>query len=454
VTFKRFPDDFLFGAATSSFQIEGSTHADGRGPSIWDTFCAEPGRIKDATDGRVACEHYTRMPQDVALMASLGLQAYRFSVAWPRVLPEGRGRIEPRGLDFYERLVDALLARGIQPWCTLYHWDLPDVLEQRGGWPARETCDAFVEYADVVTRRLGDRVKHWITHNEPWCISMLGYMTGEQAPGKRDWGLALRAAHHVLLSHGQAVPVIRANSAGAQVGIVVNLCPAEPASPSAADADATRAFDGWFNRWYLDPVHGRGYPQDVIEDYARKGHIPAPSLDFVRPGDLETMGVQTDFLGINYYSRAVIRSEAVPEHENAPPTVVADGPRTDMGWEVAPAALTRLLRDLHTTYGPQALYITENGCAYPTAPDADGRVRDVERVAYFASHLDACHDAVSAGVPLKGYFAWSLMDNFEWAWGYEKRFGLVWVDYETQTRVLKDSAHLYRQVISARGLDA
>ncbi len=454
MSFRRFPEGFLFGAATSSFQIEGATEADGRGASIWDTFCAEPGRIHDATDGRRACEHYVRMPEDVAMMADLGLRAYRFSVAWPRILPEGRGRVEPRGLAFYDRLVDRLLERKIEPWVTLYHWDLPEVLSQAGGWPARETGDAFVEYAAVVAARLGDRVKHWITHNEPWCISMLGYMTGEQAPGHKNWGEALRAAHHVMLSHGQAVPVIRAHSAGAKVGIVVNLCPAEPASPSAADADATRAFDGFFNRWFLDPVYGKGYPRDVIEDYARLGRIPAAELDFVRPGDLEAMAAPTDFLGINYYSRAVIRSDSVPESENAPRTVFATGERTDMDWEVAPQALTALLKRVQRDYAPAALYITENGCAYATAPDADGHVRDVERTRYFETHLAACLDATDAGVPLQGYFAWSLMDNFEWAWGYEKRFGLVWVDYETQVRIPKDSAHLYSRVIAAHGLES
>lgn len=451
---RRFPDGFIFGAATSSFQIEGSTDVDGRGPSIWDTFCATPGRIKDATDGRRACEHYTRMPEDVALMAELGLKAYRFSVAWPRILPEGRGRVEPRGLAFYDRLVDQLLERGIQPWCTLYHWDLPDLLERAGGWPERPICDAFVEYTDVVTRRLGDRVKHWITHNEPWCIAMLGYMTGEQAPGYTDWPKALRAVHHVLLSHGMAVPVVRANSPGAQVGLVVNLCPAEPASPSDADADETRAFDGFFNRYYLDPVYGRGYPRDVLEDYVRKGHIPSTTLDCVRDGDLETMSVATDFLGINYYSRAVIRSDRVPESENAPRTVFQSDDKTDMDWEVAPESLTKVLERVHRDYAPPALYVTENGCAYATAPDAEGRVLDTERASYFKSHISACHDAIERGVPLKGYFAWSLLDNFEWAWGYEKRFGMVWVDYETQQRVPKASAWLYRRIIAQHGVEA
>lgn len=450
---RTFPDGFLWGAATSSFQIEGATEADGRGESIWDRFCATPGKIADGTDGRIACDHYHRWAEDIGLLDALGVAAYRFSIAWPRILPAGRGAVAEAGLDFYDKLVDGLLAKDIQPWVTLYHWDLPQALQDLGGWPSRDTCEAFVEYADVVSRRLGDRVKHWITHNEPWCIAHLGHLSGEQAPGLSSWEAMLPAAHHVMLSHGMAVPVIRANSADAKVGIVINLTPAEPASPSDADVEATRKYDGWFNRWYLDPVHGRGYPKDVVADFVKDGHIPDDTLPFVRPGDFETMAVSTDFLGINYYSRAVCRSESIPEDENDPQEVFASDDVTDMGWEVSPKGLTDILVRLERDYGSQDLYVTENGCAYPTGPDADGRIRDVERQRYFESHAAACLDAIEQGVPLRGYFAWSLMDNFEWAYGYEKRFGLVHVDYETQERTLKDSAHTYRNIISRNAVE-
>jgi beta-glucosidase len=450
---RQFPPDFLWGVATSSYQIEGATTADGRGESIWDRFCDTPGKIADGTDGSVACDHYRRWREDVELMRWLGIKAYRFSIAWPRVMPTGRGRVNLAGLDFYSRLVDGLLGAGIEPVVTLYHWDLPQALDDQGGWPARDTVSAFVEYADQVSRVLGDRVKRWITHNEPWCISVLGYATGEHAPGHKSWGEALATAHHLLVSHGQAVPVLRANVKDAEVGITLNLVPAQPASPSAADQDACRAFDGAFNRWYLDPLHGRGYPKDVIADHVAAGRLPSDTLGFVRPGDLETIATPTDFLGVNYYSRGIIRSDRIPESQNAPRTVHAEQERTDMDWEVYARGLTDLLVRLHEDYQPPRIYITENGAAYATGPDADGRVRDAKRVHYLRTHLEASLDAIQRGVPLGGYFAWSLLDNFEWAYGYQKRFGLVFVDYATQKRIPKDSAHLYRAVVARNGLD-
>ncbi len=445
-----FPERFVWGAATSSYQIEGAADVDGRGPSIWDTFCAREGTIADGTDGAVACDHYHRAADDVALMAELGLQAYRFSIAWPRVLPKGRGAVEPRGLDFYDRLVDRLLAAGITPWVTLYHWDLPQALQDEGGWQARSTAHAFAEYAHIVATRLGDRVEHWITHNEPWCASVLGHLNGEHAPGLKSSQAHLESSHHLLLSHGWAVPIIRAAAPGAQVGITLNLVPAEPASPSAADAEATARFDGWFNRWYLDPIAGRGYPKDMLERYRAEGYID--DWSFNRPGDLHAMAAQTDFLGINYYSRGIVRSDKVPEEENAPITVRPRDELTDMQWEVYADGLRQLLERVHRDYDHPAIYITENGAAYDTAPDASGRVPDERRRSYLERHLQACHRAISAGVPLAGYFAWSLMDNFEWAFGYEKRFGLVWVDYETQKRTPKDSALWYRDVIRRGGV--
>ena len=444
----RFPKDFTWGVATSAYQIEGYTDADGRGESIWDRFAAKPGAIQDGTDGSRACEHYRRWGEDVALMDDLGVGAYRFSIAWPRVMPTGRGPVNKKGLDFYDHLVDALLERGIKPWATLYHWDLPQALQDAGGWPARETIDAFVAYADVVSRRLGDRVKDWITHNEPWCIAVLGHELGEHAPGHKSVPEAMAASHHLLVSHGLSVPIIRANSAGAKVGITLNLTPAYPASPSEADADAARRFDGWFNRWYLDPLYGRGYPEDIIADRRKEGHLPKGSLPWLRPGDLTAIATPTDFLGVNYYSRAVMRSDSIPEVKNLPRTehVAPESEHTDMGWEVYPEGLTDLLVDLHQTYPVRSLAITENGAAYDTGPDADGGIHDVRRVEYLQKHLVAAHRAIEAGVPLDAYFLWSLLDNFEWAYGYTKRFGAVWVDYENQLRRLKESAIWYRDV--------
>jgi beta-glucosidase len=449
---KRFPDDFVWGAATSAYQIEGAVREDGRGESIWDRFTAEPGRISDGSDASVACDHYHRVDEDLAVLSWLGVRSYRFSIAWPRVLPTGRGAVNTPGLDFYDRLVDELLARGIEPFVTLNHWDLPQALHDAGGWPARDTVDAFVRYAEIVMRRLGDRVRRVCTHNEPWCISALGFGRGEHAPGEQSWPRALAAAHHLLLSHGRAVEAMRAVAPAAQLGIVLNLVPAEPASPSEHDRDACRAFDGSFNRWFLDPLYGRGYPRDVIDDHVRVGHLETRDLPFVRDGDLRTIATATDFLGINYYSRAVTRSSAVPEHENAPPTVVASGERTDMGWEVAPDGLLAILRRVHTDYAPPRLYITENGAAYGTAPDASGRVRDVSRQVYLWSHFEAAHAAIAEGIPLAGYYLWSLLDNFEWGEGYSKRFGLFWVDYQTQARLPKDSAHLCRHIIRGNTL--
>jgi beta-glucosidase len=449
---KRFPENFVWGAATSAYQIEGAVREDGRGESIWDRFAAQPGRISDGSDASVACDHYRRFDRDLDILQWLGVRAYRFSIAWPRVLPSGRGAVNSAGLDFYDRLVDNLLARGIEPFVTLNHWDLPQELHDAGSWPSRETVGAFVSYAEIVMRRLGDRVRRVCTHNEPWCISTLGFGKGEHAPGEQSWPRALAAAHHLLLSHGLAVEAIRAVAPATQVGIVLNLVPTEPASPSDADRDAARAFDGSFNRWFLDPLYGRGYPTDVIDDHVRAGNLLGGKLPFLREGDLRAIATRTDYLGINYYSRAVMRSTAVPEHENHPPQVIANGEKTDMGWEVAPDGLHAILRRVHADYAPPRIYITENGAAYGTPPDESGRVRDVSRQKYLWTHFEAAHRAIAEGIPLAGYFLWSLLDNFEWAEGYSKRFGLFWVDYATQARVAKDSAHLCRRIIRDNAL--
>jgi beta-glucosidase len=444
------PRGFLWGAATSSYQVEGAIAEDGRGESIWDRYCRQPGAIADGTDGAQACDHYHRSQEDVGLLSELGLNAYRFSVAWPRVVPNGRGAVNGKGLDFYDRLVDALLAKGVRPFATLYHWDLPQPLQDEGGWASRSTVDAFEAYTEAVTARLGDRVKDWFTINEPWCIAVLGHAFGQQAPGLKDWKLALRAAHHVLLAHGRAVPIVRRNVPGAKVGIVLIMTPADAASDSEADLAATRRFDGEFNRWYLDPIHGRGYPADLQAHYTAAGH----PIDFVQPGDLEAIAVPTDFLGLNYYSRAIVRSDAIPEAENRP-RLIPEPPasvRTDMGWEVYPQGLTRVLQHVHREYAPKALLVTENGAAYAHGPEADGHVHDEPRRAYLAGHLAACCDAIDAGVPLQGYFAWSLLDNFEWAHGYKMRFGLVHVDFATQRRTVKDSARWLASVLAAGSL--
>lgn len=453
MTQRTFPQGFIWGAATASYQIEGAWQEDGKGESIWDRFSHTPGRIEDGSNGDVACDHYHRWLEDIALMASLGLQAYRFSIAWPRILPAGRGQVNQKGLDFYSRLVDGLLAAGITPFITLYHWDLPQVLQDEGGWPARSTAEAFVEYADVVSRHLGDRVQHWITHNEPWCASFLSYQIGEHAPGLKDWPAALAASHHLLLSHGWAVPLIRRNSPAAAVGITLNFSPTMPASLSEADAQAARWADGYSNRWFLDPLYGRGYPQDMVESFQTAGHLP-DGLSFVHDGDLDAITAPTDFLGVNYYTRWVARNEQAAD--NLPPSIfrapAADW--TEMGWEVYPHSLYDLLLRLHRDYQVPKLYITENGASYSEGPDENGRVPDTRRLAYLRDHFKAAHQAITNGVPLAGYFVWSLMDNFEWAKGYQQRFGIVWVDYETQQRIPKDSALWYKEVIENNGFTA
>jgi beta-glucosidase len=444
-----FPKGFVWGAATSAYQIEGATGEDGRGESIWDRFSKTPSKTEDGSNGDVACDHYHRWVDDIALMKSLGLAAYRFSIAWPRVLPVGRAAVNVRGLDFYSRLVDGLLECGIEPFVTLYHWDLPQRLEDEGGWATRSTAESFLEYTDAVSRRLGDRVRHWITHNEPWCSSLLGYQTGRHAPGLTDWDAALAASHHLLLSHGWAVPIIRANSPGAQVGITLNLCPAVPASPSEADQDATRHFDGYFNRWFLDPLIRGQYPDDMVADYIERGYLHADGLRFVQPGDRKVIATPTDFLGVNYYNRAVVRSDQIPEKANQPQTVdlAPKSEWTDMGWEVYPDGLLQILVRLRTEYNVPKMYVTENGASYSDSPDAGERVADARRIRFVQDHLLAAHRAIDLGVPLAGYFLWSLLDNFEWDRGYTQRFGITWVDYATQRRVLKDSAHWYRRVI-------
>ncbi|GLY90184.1 GH1 family beta-glucosidase [Actinoallomurus iriomotensis] len=455
-TMLGFPADFVWGAATAAYQIEGAAAEDGRGPSIWDTFAHTPGNVLGGDTGDVAVDHYHRFAEDVALMSSLGLTAYRFSISWPRVQPGGSGAANRKGLDFYRRLVDALLEAGIQPWPTLYHWDLPQPLEDAGGWPARETAYRFAEYATLVCDAIGDRVANWTTINEPWCAAFLGYASGDHAPGRHDPEASVRAAHHLLLGHGLAAQALRGD--GRRVGAAVNLYAVSPASDAPEDVDAARRIDGLQNRFFLDGLLLGRYPEDVLADVA-------PYDLGVREGDMAIVGGPIDQLGINYYNRFFVtgREGAAPaitspfaqaspwpgsEHVGF---VQVGRPVTAMGWEIDESGLAEVLTRVGTEYPSVPLYVTENGAAFDDVVSAEG-VEDPDRVAYLEAHLRACHSVISAGVPLRGYFAWSLMDNFEWGWGYAKRFGLVYVDFATQARIPKSSARWYASVIERGGI--
>ncbi|MFD3650368.1 GH1 family beta-glucosidase [Streptomyces cyaneofuscatus] len=434
-----FPADFTWGVATAAYQIEGAVVEDGRSPSIWDTFSHTPGTIDGGDTGDIACDHYHRVPEDIGLIKQVGADAYRFSIAWPRVVPGGDGPVNKAGLDFYDRLVDGLLEAGVTPFATLYHWDLPQVLQDRGGWTVRETSEHFAVYASHVVERIGDRVKDWATLNEPLCSAWIGHLEGRMAPGLTDLTAAVRASYHLHLGHGLAVQAIRAASSDARVGIVNNLSPIVPASTSEADLAAARRADGHINRWWLDPVLGRGYPQDMVETYG----VELP----VRPGDLETIAAPLDWLGLNYYFRQIVTADPSGPAPGFTQVPVADARHTYMDWEVYADGLEQLLLRLTEEYGVERIYVTENGSAYQDTVAADGSVHDPERVAYLEEHLAACARAVAKGAPLAGYFAWSLLDNFEWAYGYDKRFGLVHVDYATQRRTVKSSGRRYAELI-------
>ncbi len=447
----RFPEGFLWGTATSSYQIEGAWDQDGKSESIWDRFAASPGKVADGKDARVACDHYHRYEADLDLARELSPGAYRFSIAWPRVLPGGVGRPNPQGLAFYDRLVDAMLARGIRPFATLFHWDLPQVLQDRGGWTKRATVDAFVEYANVVTRRLGDRVKDWMTHNEPWVVAFVGHLFGAHAPGLRDLRTALAAAHGLLLSHGKTVPVIRANVGGARVGIVHNLEWVEPASPREEDLAAAARHDGAFNRWFLDAVFRGSYPEDLLSWYG----ADAPRIE---AGDLEAIAAPMDFLGVNYYTRRVMahdpgaRAGGGHGFLDARQVYWPFVPRAHFEeWEIAPEGLYRTLLRVSREYGSPCLYVTENGTSLPDSPGPDGQVHDPVRTRYLARHTAAVHQAIADGADVRGYFLWSLLDNFEWGFGFTKRFGIVHVDYSTQKRTVKDSGSWYAQTARSNG---
>ncbi|MFF2535930.1 GH1 family beta-glucosidase [Streptomyces cyaneofuscatus] len=434
-----FPADFTWGVATAAYQIEGAVTEDGRSPSIWDTFSHTPGKVDNGDTGDIACDHYHRVPEDIGLIKQVGADAYRFSIAWPRVVPGGDGPVNKAGLDFYDRLVDGLLEAGVTPFATLYHWDLPQVLQDRGGWTVRETSEHFAAYASHVVERIGDRVKDWATLNEPLCSAWIGHLEGRMAPGLTDLTSAVRASYHLHLGHGLAVQAIRAASSDARVGIVNNLSPIVPASTSEADLAAARRADGHINRWWLDPVLGRGYPQDMVEAYG----VELP----VRPGDLETIAAPLDWLGLNYYFRQIVTADPSGPAPGFTQVPVADARHTYMDWEVYADGLEQLLLRLTEEYGVERIYVTENGSAYQDTVAADGSVHDPERVTYLEEHLAACARAVAKGAPLAGYFAWSLLDNFEWAYGYDKRFGLVHVDYATQRRTVKSSGRRYAELI-------
>jgi beta-glucosidase len=427
---RRFPPGFLWGVATSAFQIEGATTEDGRGDSIWDEFCRRAGTIKDGSNGGIACDHYHRMPDDVALIASLNVGAYRFSIAWPRVQPLGSGAWNERGFAFYDRLIDELLGRDIEPHVTLYHWDLPQALQVGGGWTNRDTVTRFVDYAAEVGRRLGDRAASIATHNEPWVVSVLGHEAGIFAPGLRSQQAAMQVSHHLLLSHGRALQALRSQGLRAPLGIVLNQSPIHAATDSPEDLAKARLDDGLTVRWYMDPLLRGAYPADVLEFLGSDAPV-------VADGDMADIAQPLDFLGINYYTRNVSGT-------GAPRDPVAAGKEvTDMGWEVFPAGLSELLRRLHADFRLPPIYVMENGAAYPDRL-VDGAVRDPDRIRYLRSHIAAMADALASGVDVRGYFVWSLLDNFEWADGYLKRFGIVYVDYPTQRRIPKDSALWYR----------
>ncbi|MEV3987918.1 GH1 family beta-glucosidase [Streptomyces sp. NPDC049837] len=449
-----FPAAFRWGTATAAYQIEGAADEDGRTPSIWDTFSRRPGAVRNGDTGDIAADHYHRMAEDVALMKDLGVTDYRFSVAWPRVQPTGRGPAVQKGLDFYRRLVDELRAADIRPVATLYHWDLPQELEDAGGWPQRETAERFAEYAGLVAGALGDRVATWTTLNEPWCAAFLGYASGEHAPGRTDPAASLRAAHHLNLAHGLAVEVLRAAlPPSAEVSLTLNLHAVRALSASTEDREAARRVDALGNRIFLDPVfHGR-LPEDLVEDTAA-----LMDWAFVRDGDLEVIASPVDSLGINYYSPTVVAagtSRAPSPWPGAEPHVrfvPAPGPRTAMDWPVDADGLYELLTRLRDELPEVPLMVTENGAAYDDYADPSGEVHDPERVAYLHAHLAAVHRALADGVDVRGYFLWSLLDNFEWAYGYGKRFGIVHVDFASQRRTPKDSARWYADVIARGGL--
>lgn len=446
---KQFPQGFVWGSATASYQIEGAAHEDGRGESIWDRYCAVPGNVLGGDTGDVACDHYHRYKEDVALMKRMGLQAYRFSVAWPRVLPNGRGEVNQKGLQFYSDLVDELLAAGIEPYVTLYHWDLPQALQDIGGWANPDMPQYFLDYSKVLFDKLGDRVTHWITLNEPYCAAFLGNSEGRQAPGLRDFSTAVRVAYHMYLGHGLVVRHFRESGRAGQIGITLNLMGRLPYSDSAADKAAAHRADGYLNRWFADPILKGSYPADMVALYREKGVV----LPDFRPEDLALMSQKLDFVGLNYYNDFYVKADetkwplgfAIENPKNLPVT--------DRDWPVTEQGFTAMLLRMKNEYGVENIYVTENGASYHDVVTLDGTVDDGPRRDYLRRHILAMHDAIQAGAPVKGYFLWSLYDNFEWGFGYSSRFGIVFVDFATQQRTVKESGHWYSRVIAANAVE-
>lgn len=437
-----FPADFVWGAATAAYQIEGAAQVDGRSPSIWDVFSHTPGKIDNNDNGDIACDHYFRYQEDVALMRKIGLNAYRFSISWPRILPDGVEKLNPKGLDFYSRLVDELLENGIQPYATLYHWDLPQVLEDKGGWSNRDTAYYFAEFADKISRHLGDRVKCWATLNEPGVSAFHGYLTGEHAPGLKSMNKAIRAAHHLLLAHGLAMPILRRNvtGPGTELGITLSFDWVDPADPAAANLAHIK--DAWDNRFFLDPVFKGVYPGELFA--VTNPHLP------VEPDDMSIISAPVDFLGVNYYFRTMVKGWKDQANMNFETGRNDASPHTVMDWEVYPEGLYKLLTRFHQEYHIPKIYITENGAAYKDVVEEEQGepfVHDSERLNYLRQHFKVALKAIQEGVPLAGYFVWSLLDNFEWGYGYDKRFGLVYVDYPTQKRIIKDSGFWYQKLL-------
>ncbi len=444
-----FPGEFIWGAASASYQIEGSPTADGKGESIWDRFAHTPGNIWNSENGDIACDHYRLYREDVQRMADLGLNAYRFSVSWPRIFPQGGGKPNLDGLDFYRRLIDELHGHKIKPAVTLYHWDLPQVLQDRGGWGNRDTAKYFNEYAAFLFENLDLPVDRWITLNEPWVSAFLGHALGVHAPGMNDFNMALRAAHNLLLGHGLAVRSFReAKRKDEEIGITLNLAPVQPASDSDADLAQAERTDGFMNRWFLDPLFRGSYPQDMVEVFSRNF-----DLSFLNEEDAAVIAEPCDYLGINNYTRLLVKAGSGDDDFMGNPVNPAESEYTEMGWEVYPQGIYELLTRLHRDYGPLPLYITENGAAFDDQPGTDGTIDDRRRINYLHGYISAAWRALQEGVPLKGYYVWTLLDNFEWSFGYSKRFGLIYVDYPTQKRSFKNSAYWYRDLISRNGLE-
>jgi beta-glucosidase len=437
----QFPKGFTFGCATAAYQIEGAVAEDGRTESIWDRFCHTPGHILGGETGDKACDHYHRYAEDVDLMANIGLNSYRFSISWPRVIPHGRGPINPKGMDYYSRLVDRLLENGIDPYVTLFHWDLPQDLQDKGGWANRDMVYYFRDYAGEMGNRLGDRVKYWMTHNEPAVFTACGHLEGVHAPGIKDLRTALQVAHHLLLSHGYAVYALRSNrTPSTQVGIALSMSPVSPASDRMEDIEAAKRMEGFNLRWFCDPLFLGEYPREMVQGYGFNSPL-------IEEDDLKVINAPVDFVGINYYFRNIIQFDSTVPIWQAKNVVPQEAEFTDMGWEIYPQGLYGLLNRVQELYHLKSIYITENGAAFPDKLEKDGSVHDKDRIKYLESHFEAVNQAIKNGIPLKGYFIWSLMDNFEWAFGTSKRFGIIYTDYPTQKRYLKDSAYWYQELI-------